>query len=143
MKAVRHLQPSRRSILKSRTLFHKTPLQPTCSRDAKFFAQRHPIYLMNSATAPWPPRVVPAQLAFLAIYNPSFGPTDDSFPDQLVFHYSRAEQEERIKQKKNRSSGRRDGDRRDGGPSDTQAREAENERLRQIGLAQGMVDFAR
>src|SRR4051812_33161965 len=33
--------------------------------------------------------VVPAQLAFLAIYNPTLGPTDETFADQLVFWYSR------------------------------------------------------
>lgn len=83
-----------------------------------------------------PPRVVPAQLAFLAIYNPSLGPTDETFADQCVFWYSRAAQEARAAAKK---SGRGEGV----GVREDVAREDENEKLRQIGLAQGMVHFAR
>jgi hypothetical protein len=82
----------------------------------------------------WQTKIVPAQLNFLAIYNPSLGPTDDTFPDQLVFHYSRPAREARAAAKKN---GRND---------DSEAgalREEEHVRLRQIGLAQGMVDFAK
>ncbi|KAF4544679.1 Vacuolar fusion protein [Lasiodiplodia theobromae] len=64
-------------------------------------------------------RVVPAQLAFLAIFSPALAANDDAFRDQLVFYHS------------NKTTRRHD----DEGD--------ENERLRQIGLAQGMVDFAR
>ncbi|KAK5127578.1 hypothetical protein LTR85_006918 [Meristemomyces frigidus] len=81
-----------------------------------------------------PPKVVPAQLAFLAIYNPDLGPTDETFADQCVFWYSRAAHEARIAAKKNGRSEAAGGD---------AAREEENEKLRQIGLAQGMVHFAR
>ncbi|KAL0263498.1 hypothetical protein SLS55_002478 [Diplodia seriata] len=62
-------------------------------------------------------RVVPAQLAFLAIFCPTLAANDDAFRDQLVFYHS------------NKATRRHDDD--------------ENERLRQIGLAQGMIDFAR
>lgn len=81
-----------------------------------------------SLTAVFPPppslpfmaaRVVPAQLAFLAIFSPALAANDDAFRDQLVFYHS------------NKTTRRHD----DEGD--------ENERLRQIGLAQGMVDFAR
>ena len=74
--------------------------------------------------------VIPAQLSFLAIYNPTLGPTDETLEDQIVFHTSRAEnqraenstaEEEDVKISEN----------------------SKNERLRQIGLAQGMVSFAR
>lgn len=82
----------------------------------------------------WPSRVVPAQLSFLAIYNPALGPTDDTFRDQLVFYYSRAVREARVTAKKSGRSEKAEQD---------ALREEENERLRQIGLAQGMVDFAR
>ncbi|KAK4958664.1 hypothetical protein LTR66_013132 [Elasticomyces elasticus] len=78
-------------------------------------------------------RVVPAQLSFLAIYNPSLGPTDETFREQIVFYYSRAANEARIK-----SKGHDKGDVRE-----QELREEENEKLRQVGLAQGMVDFAR
>ncbi|WPH01080.1 Vacuolar fusion protein CCZ1-like protein [Acrodontium crateriforme] len=89
---------------------------------------------MTTSTT-WPPRVVPAQLAFLAIYNPSLGPTDDTFRDQLLFYYSRSAHEARVAAKR--------GPRRDETVDPARLREAENEKLRQIGLAQGMVNFAR
>lgn len=82
----------------------------------------------------WQSTVVPARLNFLAIYNPSLGPTDETFADQLVFYYSRQHHESRVAAKK---SGRVDDAGGDG------LREEANEQLRQIGLAQGMVDFAR
>lgn len=84
----------------------------------------------------WQSKVVPAQLSFLAIYNPTLGPTDETFPDQLVFWYSRAASESKATQKRAGSKG-------DAQSRADELREEENERLRQIGLAQGMVDFAR
>ena len=77
-------------------------------------------------------RVVPAQLSFLAIYNPSLGPTDETFRDQILFYYSRATKEAKAASKPGRPNA----------VSQDELREQENERLRQIGLAQGMVDFA-
>ncbi|KAK4945378.1 hypothetical protein LTR28_008030, partial [Elasticomyces elasticus] len=77
-------------------------------------------------------RVEPAQLSFLAIYNPSLGPTDETFREQIVFYYSRAANEARA-----RSKGHDKDDVRE-----QELREEENEKLRQVGLAQGMVDFA-
>lgn len=85
-------------------------------------------------TQQWQTKVVPAQLSFLAIYNPSLGPTDETFRDQLVFYYSRAAHEARVAAKKHA--------RKEGAGGDA-VREEENEKLRQIGLAQGMVDFAK
>lgn len=82
---------------------------------------------MSSTTIP---KVVPAHLSFLAIYNPGLGQSDETFHNQIVFYYSKAA--------KARSKIR---------GSDTQAerelKEQENEKLRQVGLAQGMVGFAR
>ncbi|KAH9881714.1 hypothetical protein IAQ61_000441 [Plenodomus lingam] len=76
------------------------------------------------------PRVIPAQLSFLAIYNPSLGRSDETFDKQIVFYYSKAA--------KTRSKLHH---------GDTQRKEAlreqENEKLRQVGLAQGMVGFAK
>ncbi|KAH0613266.1 uncharacterized protein H6S33_009646 [Morchella sextelata] len=77
----------------------------------------------SNATAHAPPHlpppsslvttITPAALSSLAIYNPSLGPTEKSVHDQIVFYTSRK------------------------GPvsSDT--------KLREIGLAQGIVEFAR
>jgi hypothetical protein len=96
-------------------------------------AQTHE-HAPKMSAASWAPRVVPAQLAFLAIYNPSLGPTDETFAQQCVFWYSRKAQEAKAAAKK---TGRNDAA---GGDA---VREEENEKLRQIGLAQGMVDFAR
>ncbi|KAK6432268.1 hypothetical protein LTR95_011563 [Oleoguttula sp. CCFEE 5521] len=118
-------------------------------------------------TSPPPhPRVTPARLSFLAIYNPTLGPTDETFADQLVFWYSRAAAESRTAHKKRADGGtvrgkggavrgkgkavRGKGDAGEKGGAnagktvrDGELQEEENERLRQIGLAQGMVHFAR
>jgi len=76
------------------------------------------------------PRVIPAQLDFLTIYNPTLSDSDDSLKDQILFYYSR-----RGRRRYDRATKKKDG-----GPS---AEDEENERLRQIGLAQGMVSFAK
>ncbi|KAB5577660.1 hypothetical protein GE09DRAFT_1280178 [Coniochaeta sp. 2T2.1] len=86
--------------------------------------------------------VVPAQLGFLAIYNPSLGTTDETMEEQIVYYSSVASPSStttttfssRNKQQR-RSSSSAD----DPGSSN----EDRNERLRQIGLAQGMVEFGR
>lgn len=82
----------------------------------------------------WEDKVIPAQLAFLSIYNPSLGPTDETFPDQIVFHYSRA-----AKEAKSHGKGKTE----DATARQNRVQEEENEKLRQIGLAQAMVGFAR
>jgi hypothetical protein len=72
-------------------------------------------------------RVIPAQLSHLAIYNPSFGPTDETFREQLVCYYSRKTEPEQDSRSKN----------------EPLRRGADDEKLRQIGLAQGVVNFAK
>lgn len=72
-------------------------------------------------------RVVPAQLNFLAIYNPTLGTSDDSLQDQIVYYHARRGRRRQDKQKN----------------ATTDEEEEENQRLRQIGLAQGMVNFAK
>jgi hypothetical protein len=78
-----------------------------------------------------PVSVTPAQLSFLAIYNPSLGSTDETLSDQLVFYSSKATCS---RQKPNSFN--------DISPS-VEDKDDTNERLRQIGLAQGMVNFAK
>lgn len=77
-------------------------------------------------------KVVPAQLGFLAIYNPSLGSTDDTLDNQIVYYYP---------------SIKHNGHKRKGFPDTQEARafakEQKNEQLRQIGLAQGMVEFGK
>jgi First Longin domain of INTU, CCZ1 and HPS4 len=78
--------------------------------------------------------VVPAHLSFLAIYNPSLGNTDDSLHEQIVF-YSSTVTRTRTRARptrKNETTSRQEAE-----------KEEENEQLRQVGLAQGMVDFAK
>jgi hypothetical protein len=76
------------------------------------------------------PRVVPAQLSFLAIYSPSLGDSDETFHKQIVFYYAKA-----AKKREKLSNG--------DAQAEKDLREEENEKLRQVGLAQGMVGFAR
>ncbi|KAK4444846.1 hypothetical protein QBC34DRAFT_334275 [Podospora aff. communis PSN243] len=78
--------------------------------------------------------VVPAQLGFLAIYNPSLGTTDDTIEDQIVY-YASVNTQTSGKRRRHRSKGAR--------PTDALSKEERHERLRQIGLAQGMVEFGR
>lgn len=75
-----------------------------------------------------PSLVVPAQLSFLAIYNPLLGPTDETLSDQIVFYTSASPQQNLA------SSVETDVE---------QYKDEWNGRLRHIGLAQGMVSFAR
>lgn len=74
--------------------------------------------------------VTPASLSFLAIYNPSLSNNDESPQDQIVYFYSQSEDSRKSR-----------------GLSDEavaeQSREELNARLRHIGLAQGMVEFAK
>ncbi|KAE8350038.1 hypothetical protein BDV28DRAFT_49137 [Aspergillus coremiiformis] len=74
--------------------------------------------------------VVPAQLAFLTIYNPLLGPTDETIQDQVVFYTSKSDR----LQRSGSSAAEND---------NKEASDGWNKRLRQIGLAQGMVSFAR
>ena len=76
------------------------------------------------------PKVVPAQLSFLAVYNPSLGTRDETFHQQVVFYYCKA-----AKARSKLGNG--------DAHAAQELREQENEKLRQVGLAQGMVGFAK
>ncbi|KAI1501500.1 hypothetical protein F5X99DRAFT_201714 [Biscogniauxia marginata] len=75
--------------------------------------------------------VVPAQLGFLSIFNPSLGSTDETIDDQIVYYASVNTQSPK---RRHRSRGN---------PTDHISQEERNERLRQIGLAQAMIEFSR
>jgi len=77
-----------------------------------------------------PASVIPAQLSFLAIYNPLLGTTDETLDDQIVFYSSKAARLRRTRSTDTRSA-----------PAEN--KDDRNQRLRQIGLAQGMVSFAK
>jgi len=88
-------------------------------------------------TAPVP-HLQPAQLSHLCLYNPSLGPSEETFADQLVFSYSRATAAAKRSKKRINDAGEAEGE-----AAEQARRDEENEKLRRIGLAQGMVDFAR
>lgn len=95
--------------------------------------------MASSAASPPPASVVPAQLGFLAIFNPSLSADDETLDDQIVYYAS-------VTARGGGGSGggsRRRARPSRGKPTEGLAPEERNERLRQIGLAQGMVDFSR
>lgn len=75
---------------------------------------------------------MPAHLGFLAIFNPSLGHTDETLDDQIVYYASVTTQHGSQKRRRTR-----------GKPTAGISQEERNERLRQIGLAQGMASFSR
>ena len=87
---------------------------------------------MAAAALPVAGGIKSAQLGFIAIYNPSLGPTDETLDDQIVYYASVTTQTSSHKRRRTR-----------GRPTDSISQEERNERLRQIGLAQGMADFSR
>lgn len=93
--------------------------------------------------SPAAPTAIPAQLAFLAIYNPSLGTTDETIDDQIVYYYpSRSSSSTSSRHGRRNRRRRRQSSGGDDGAQGSQDGDR-NERLRQIGLAQGMVEFGR
>ncbi|KAF5576906.1 hypothetical protein FPANT_10710 [Fusarium pseudoanthophilum] len=86
----------------------------------------------SGTSNPAPGTVVPAQLGFLAIFNPTLGNTDETIEDQIVYYASVTTQAAHNKRRRTR-----------GQPTQNISPEERNERLRQIGLAQGMASFSR
>lgn len=87
--------------------------------------------MATSAAADSPAAIVPAQVGFLAIFNPSLGNTDETLDDQIVYYSSVDTQTQ--KRKRHRKAR----------PTENVSQAERNERLRQIGLAQGMVSFSK
>lgn len=85
---------------------------------------------MSAPSAPG--SIVPAQLGFLTIFNPTLGNTDETIEDQIVYYASVTTQAAQNKRRRTR-----------GQPAQNISPEERNERLRQIGLAQGMASFSR
>lgn len=81
--------------------------------------------------------IVPAQVGFLAIFNPSLGNTDETLDDQIVYYSSvNSDGHKRRRQSNKRGAAA-------GRPTENLSQAERNERLRQIGLAQGMVSFGK
>lgn len=91
---------------------------------------------MASAIPSSPASIVPAQVGFLAIFNPSLGLSDETLDDQIVYYSS----VDSIKRKRRRGSKLGASAK---GPTKDLSQAERNERLRQIGLAQGMVNFGK
>lgn len=78
--------------------------------------------------------IEPAQLGFLAIFNPSLGSTDETIDDQIVYYSSVSTQSGSLRKRRRRRRSR---------PTEGISQAERHERLRQIGLAQGMANFSR
>nr|7QLA_C Chain C, Ccz1 [Thermochaetoides thermophila] len=116
---------------------------------------------MTTPVSPSPSGIIPAQLGFLAIYNPALGTTDETLEDQIVYYATASTLSQA--RRRHRRPRRRDRQRaqsvvKDSRPNaagatgdseavaedkDPVSKEERHERLRQIGLAQGMVEFAK
>lgn len=70
----------------------------------------------------------------MAIFNPSLGNTDDTLDDQIVYYSSVDSLNQKRRRHRRAPLGR---------PTDNIPQEERNERLRQIGLAQGVVNFGK
>ncbi|KAF4954800.1 hypothetical protein FSARC_12017 [Fusarium sarcochroum] len=88
--------------------------------------------MATRSAPPAPGTIVPAQLGFLTIFNPTLGNTDETIEDQIVYYASVTTQATQHKRRRTR-----------GQPTQDVSPEERNERLRQIGLAQGMASFSR
>lgn len=74
--------------------------------------------------------IVPASIAYLAIYNPTLGTSDGHIADQLAYYYS---EKHEVRNRTNQASTRK---------GDQDSAIDVNERFRQIGLAQGILQFS-
>ena len=100
---------------------------------------------MSSSFASTGNNVVPAQLSFLTIYNPAFGDTDDTAYEQIFYFHTREKSEV--------DYFTRDADSQLDGAAGSKPKnkrntpktreEEQNEQLRRVGLARGMVEFAK
>jgi len=90
---------------------------------------------MASALPSSPASIIPAHVGFLAIFNPSLGHSDETLDDQIVYYSS----VDSVKRKR-RWTSKTDST---SGPTKDLSQAERNERLRQIGLAQGMVNFGK
>ena len=85
--------------------------------------------------------VVPAQLSFLAIYNPCFGDSDETAYEQIFFYHSRHSRDEGPAARDDFTQSVASAAP-NTGPVVSQEHER-NEQLRKVGLARGMVEFAK
>ncbi|KAK3941250.1 hypothetical protein QBC46DRAFT_259071 [Diplogelasinospora grovesii] len=90
----------------------------------------------SSSSSPSSTAIVPAHLGFLAIYNPSLGATDETIDDQIVYYASVTSRPDQQPHRRLRRRASKTVDK-------DVTKEDRNERLRQIGLAQGMVEFGK
>lgn len=96
-------------------------------------------YLQTDAAS----RAIPAQVNFLTIYSPELGNTDETEAEQIVFWSSRDELLRKQRKSRLRGNGRATDTRDDNGSSQKDEGDETGNRLRHIGLARGMVEFAK
>ena len=77
--------------------------------------------------------LIPAHLSYLAIYNPTLGTTDETLEEQIVF-YTSGSSDQRPSYLRDVNVERHDSH---------LLENDKNDMLRQVGLAQGMVSFAK
>lgn len=125
--------------LRALPLFSFSPAPRHTPPDLEAAAPAAPHHEMatSSSIVMSPATIVPAQVGFLAVFNPSLGNTDDTLDDQIVYYSS----VDVSAQKRRRPSCRRGSAA--GRPTENVSQAERNERLRQIGLAQGMVEFGK
>ena len=73
--------------------------------------------------------VVPASLAFLAIYNPSLSKSDDSLHDEIVYFFESPQDELKERNLSGAKQTKPDQDKK-------------NKQMRSVGLAQAMIQFS-
>jgi len=98
--------------------------------------------LLNPSHNAMTSAITPAHLGFLAIYNPSLSSAsqdEDALAHQIVYYASVTTLSRRRRRTGRKKKGRRERSR----LTEDVSHEERNERLRQIGLAQGMVEFSR
>lgn len=93
-------------------------------------------------TATPTPRVIPAQVNFLTIYNPTLGDTDETEADQIMFWAGKDELDTHRPSRRSGKSSSANAEAEEPAAGKSQEHVV-NERLRQVGLARGMVEFAR
>ena len=100
---------------------------------------------MSSSQAVSGSGVIPAQLSFLTIYNPTFGDTDETAHEQIFYFHSRPGPgaEHRTRDSDSQFDGAAES--KPGSKRNVRKtrEEEQNQQLRKVGLARGMVEFAK
>lgn len=128
------------SFLRPQGLYRFDSLQCEASRLIPNPVRATTYHEMASGLPSSPAAIVPAQVGFLAIFNPSLGHSDATLDDQIVYYSSVDSSSNKRRRSTANVEARRGSVAR---PTENLPQAERNERLRQIGLAQGMVSFGK